>query len=169
VRKYTDQEVTQEQLDRILEAVQWAPSWVNLQVWEVVIVDDPEIKLALQGCVPENNPGRKSVVQAPVLLAVCGRIGKSGFYDNKPATVYGDWVMFDLGIACQNICLAAWSEGLGSLHLGMFDHEKGAEVLGLPGDVKLYELVPVGFPAKQGKAPPRRTIEEFTHKNRFGS
>jgi len=169
LRKYKYDQVTRDKLYKVLEAVQWSPSWVNTQVWEVVVVDDPKVKNALQACVPQNNPGRKSVVQAPIILAVCGRVGKSGFYDNKPVTVYGDWVMFDVAIACQNICLAAWAEGLGTLHLGMFDHQKGAEVLGLPEDVLLYELIPLGFPYKEGKAPPRRPIEEFTHNNRFGS
>ncbi len=168
IRKYEDKPVPAQALTRILEAVQWSPSWVNLQVWEVIVVDDPEIKAALQEAVPEANPGRKAVTMAPIVLAVCGRQGKSGFYGDKKATVYGDWVMFDIGIACQNVCLAARAEGLGTLHLGLLDHEKAGKALGLPDDVKLYELIPLGYPAKEGKAPPRRKIEEFTHKNGFG-
>jgi nitroreductase len=168
MRKYTDEPVPEEKLQKVLEAVQWAPSWVNLQVWEVIVVDDPETKAALQECVAEVNPGRKGVTMAPIVLAVCGRQGKSGFYKNAAVTAYGDWVMFDIGIACQNICLAAWAEGLGTLHLGMLDHVKAGNVLGLPEDVKLYELIPLGTPAKEGAAPPRRKIEEFTHKNKFG-
>ncbi len=168
MRKYTDQPVPAEKLQRVLQAVQWAPSWVNYQVWEVVVVDDPELKEKLQQCVPEGNPGRKAVVLAPLLLAMCGRRGKSGCYNGTPATVHGDWAMFDLGIACQNLCLAAWAEGLGTLHLGHLDHRKAAELLDLPEGVELFELIPLGTPAKEGKAPPRRPIEEFTHKNRFG-
>lgn len=168
MRKYLEDKVPPEKLKRVLEAVQWAPSWVNLQVWEVVVVDDPEVKEKLQQCVPEANPGRKSVTMAPVVLAMCGHKGTSGFYGGKPATVHGDWVMFDLGIACQNVCLAAWAEGLGSLHLGLLDQEKAGKVLGLPEDVVLFELIPLGLPAKEGKAPPRKAINEFTHANRFG-
>lgn len=168
MRKYTDQPVPREKLQRVLEAVQWAPSWVNFQVWEVVVVEDPEIKARLQQCVDEKNPGRKAVTMAPIVLAMCGRKGKSGCYDDKPTTMHGDWVMFDLGIACQNACLAAWAEGLGTLHLGLLDHRRAAEVLGLPDGVELFELIPLGTPAKEGKAPARRSIEEFTHRNRFG-
>jgi nitroreductase len=134
----------------------------------VVVVTDPEVKASLQACVPDGNPGRKAVTAAPVVLAVCGRQGISGFYKGSPSTVHGDWVMFDIGIATQNLCLAAWAEGLGSLHLGLLDHDKAGEVLGLPDDVKLYELVPLGLPAKEGTAPKRRAVEEFTHRNRFG-
>jgi len=168
MRKYKDDPVPEEKLQKVLEAIQWAPSWVNFQVWEVVVVDDPETREALQGCVPVTNPGRKGIGQAPIVLAVCGRSGKSGYYKDTPVTVHGDWVMFDLGIACQNACLAAWAEGLGTLHLGWLDHDKAGEILGLPPDVKVYELIPLGFPAKEGKAPPRRAIGEFAHRNRFG-
>lgn len=168
VRKFTEDPVPADKLDKVLSAIRWAPSWVNLQPWEVVVVDDAAMKSRLQEAVPEANPARKGMVDAPIVLAVCGRAGKSGYYQDKPATVYGDWVMFDLGIACQNACLAAWAEGLGTLHLGLLDHEKAGDILGLPEGVNLYELIPVGYPAKTGKAPTRREIKEFTHKNRFG-
>jgi nitroreductase len=168
MRKYKEEKIGLEKLAKVLDAVRWAPSWANTQIWEVVVVDDPELKKDLQECVPDGNPGRKAVIQAPVVLAVCGRSGKSGYYNDKPSTIHGDWAMFDLGIACQNICLAAWAEGLGTLHLGLLDHEKAGRALGLPQDVKLFELIPLGIPDKEGKAPSRRAVVEFTHKNRFG-
>jgi nitroreductase len=168
MRKYTDEPVPKEKLEKVLEAIQWAPSWVNYQPWEVVVVEDPETKARLQDCVAETNPGRKAVTQAPVLLVVCGRQGISGYYKGAVTTVYGDWVMFDLGIACQNVCLAAWDLGLGTLNLGLLDHEKAAVVLGLPDDVKLYEIIPLGVPAKKGNPPPRKEIKAFTHRTTFG-
>lgn len=168
IRKYTDDPVPPEKLRKVLEAIQWAPSWVNFQPWEVVVVDDPELKSQLQDCIIGSNPGRKAIAMAPVVLAVCGRQGISGGYDKKMTTVYGDWVMFDLGIACQNACLAAWEQGLGTLHLGLLDHVKAAEVLNLPDTVKLYELMPLGTPAREGKAPPRKELVEFAHVNQFG-
>lgn len=169
IRRYREDPIPPEKLARVLEAIRWAPSWVNYQPWEVIVVVDAQVKAALQACVPETNPGRKAVTQAPVLLAMCGRTGRSGYYGGAPSTVYGDWVMFDLGIACQNLCLAAWAEGLGTLHLGLLDHLRAGKVLGLPDDVKLFEIIPVGFPAKEGKAPPRRALAELMHADRFGA
>ena len=169
IRKYTDEPVPAEKLVRVLAAIQWAPSWVNFQPWEVIVIDDPQIKEALQQCVPDNNPGRKAVMQAPLLLAVCGTRGRSGYYDKVASTVYGDWVMFDVGIACQNACLAAWAEGLGTLHLGLLDHRRAGQILGLPDEVQLFELIPLGYPAKEGKAPPRKPLSDFVHRNRFGA
>ncbi|MFN2223632.1 MAG: nitroreductase family protein, partial [Candidatus Promineifilaceae bacterium] len=48
MRKYEDRPVPAEKLQRVLEAIQWAPSWVNFQPWEVVVVDDPGLKAELQ-------------------------------------------------------------------------------------------------------------------------
>jgi len=168
VRKHTDDKVTAAQIERILEAIQWSPSWVNFQPWEVIVVEDPAMRERLADCVPADNPGRKSVTRAPALLAVCGRQGESGFYKGEASTVHGDWVMFDLGIATQNAALAAWDLGLGTLHLGLLDHAAAGEVLGLPDHVKCYELIPVGVPLREGKAPPRKAVADFTHKDTFG-
>ena len=167
IRKFLEDPVKETSVQRILEAVRWAPSWANTQPWEVILVDDPDLRTAIRECVPESNPGRDAVVAAPMLIALCGRRGKSGFYKGTSVTVYGEWAMFDMGIAGEHICLAAHAEGLGTVHIGMLDHKRGGEILNLPDDVDLYDLIPVGAPAKEGKAPERRTIEEFTHRNRF--
>lgn len=168
MRKYLPDPVPEDKLARVLEAIQWSPSWTNTQPWEVVVVDDPEVKARLQEAVPEGNPSRKAVTAAPVLLVMCGRKGKSGFYDGKPSTMHGDWAMFDLGIACQDACLAAWAEGLGTVHLGLLDHARAGAAIGLPEGVEVYEILPLGLPGKVGNPPPRREIAEFTHKNRYG-
>lgn len=168
MRKYLEDQVPEEKLRKVLEAIQWSPSWTNTQPWEVVVVDDPLVKAKLQEAVPEGNPSRKAVTSAPLLLVMCGRVGKSGYYNGKASTVHGDWAMFDLGIACQDACLAAWAEGLGTVHLGLLDHDKAGAAIGLPDDVKVFEILPLGLPAKEGKAPPRRELSDFVHKNRFG-
>lgn len=168
VRRFTDEPVKREQLLKVLEALRWAPSWVNYQPWEVIVVEDPAVRERLQECVTSANPGRRAVTQAPVLLAVCGRTGISGTYDGQVCTTHGDWVMFDLGIACEHVCLAAWELGLGSLHLGLMDQEAAREVLSLPDGVNLYELIPLGVPARESRPTPRKELSEFTHRDRFG-
>ncbi len=168
-RSFKPDEVAPDAVERLLEAIRWSPSWANMQPWEVVVVRDPGMKESLQQTVPQSNPGRKAVVEAPLVFVMCGRLGKSGFYKGKQMTEYGDWAMFDVALACQNLCLAARAEGLGSLHLGLLDHRKAAEVLGLPKDVVVYELIPVGYPAKESTAPKRREPHEFCHADRFGT
>jgi nitroreductase len=168
VRKYEDRAVPEEALDTVLESVRWAPSWANTQCWEIVVVTDRRVKEKLQATLPpKGNPAVKAVVDAPILLAVCGRLQHSGYYKNQASTKFGDWFMFDLGIACQNICLTAKSLGLGTVVVGLFDHDKAGQVLGVPQGYELVVLIPLGYPAKISSAPKRREISEFMHTNSF--
>ena len=169
VRKYAPDPVPDELLRQVLEAARWAPSWANTQCWEIVVVRDPERKKALSDLlVPERNPAKNAVATAPVVLAVCGRKGVSGFYKGQPVTEKGDWLMFDVALAVQNICLAAHALGLGTVIVGALDHAKASELLGLPEGVELVVLIPLGKPAHEPKAPPRKELSEFVHLERYG-
>jgi len=168
VRKYKSGPVPKEALVKILEAVRWAPSWANTQCWEVVVVDDLEMKKRLQACLPSGNPSFQAVVDAPLVLALAGKKGRAGLKRGVPTTIFGDWMMFDLGIAGQNLCLAARALGLGTVHIGLLDHKKAKEVLGLPEDIELAELIPVGYPAEEPRAPGRKEFAQFVHANKFG-
>ena len=167
VRKFEEQPVTEEQVNTLLESIRWAESWANTQCWEVVVVRNEEIKAQLQETMAKGNPGAKSVVQAPVVFAVCAKLQTSGFYKDQAPTKFGDWFMFDLGIASQNLSLAAHSMGLGSVMLGLFDHDQAAQVLKVPQGYELVTLIPVGVPAKIPSAPNRKGIHEFTHWDTF--
>ncbi|MFP4030415.1 MAG: nitroreductase family protein [Desulfococcaceae bacterium] len=167
IRKYEETPVPEDTLGRILEAVRWAPSWTNCQPWELVVVRDPEVKSRLQETVYPKNPAVKAVGNAPVVIAVCGRTGVSGFYDGKASTKFGDWFLFDLGIATQNLCLAAHEAGLGTVIVGLLDHDAAARVLSAPAGTEVAALIPLGVPAKISKAPARREISEFAHADRF--
>ncbi len=168
IRMYEDRDVPQESLDEILEAVKWAPSWANTQCWEIVAVTDPDQKTRLQETLPpKGNPARRAIVQAPVLLAVCGKLKKSGYYKELETTKFGDWFMFDLGLATQNLCLAACNRGLGTVIVGLFDHDKAKAILKVPEGYEVPVLIPLGYPAKQSSPPKRKEIAEFVHTNAF--
>jgi len=167
IRNYQDQAVPEEVLNLILEAVQWSPSWANTQCWEVVVVKDPEIKRRLQETLSQGNPATRAMVEAPAVLVLCGKQGISGFYKGQGTTKLGDWFMFDLGLATQSLCLAAWNLGLGTVVVGLFDHNLAAAVLGVPEGYELVAMLPLGYPAKHPAAPRRRAISEFTHQERF--
>ncbi len=168
IRKYEDKPVPPEALDAVLEAVRWSPSWANTQCWELVVVTDASIKERVQASLPpKGNPAASAIVQAPVLLALCGKLKSSGFYKDLATTKFGDWFMFDLGIACQSICLTAHALGLGTVVVGLFDHDKAGAALKLPAGCELVALIPLGYPAKVSSAPNRREIAEFTHRNTF--
>ncbi|MBW2569452.1 MAG: nitroreductase family protein [Deltaproteobacteria bacterium] len=167
IRKHEEKDIPEELVNRVLDAVKWTPSWVNTQCWEIVVVKNRTIKEKLQATISKGNPTAKAIVEAPVVLAVCGRLGKSGYYKDKVSTKFGDWFMFDLGLATQNLCLMAHHLGLGTVIVGLFDHDKAGEILKVPDGYELVTLIPMGYPAKIPSAPKRREIKEFTHYNIF--
>jgi nitroreductase len=167
IRRYEERDIPEVVLNQLLESVQWSPSWANTQCWEIVVVRDRETKEHLKETLPPTNPGSKAVVQAPVVFAVCGKIMSSGYKKGQVTTKFGDWFMYDLGIATQSICLAAYAQGLGTVVIGLMDHDKAKGVLEVPDGYELVSLIPLGYPAKESPAPKRRAIGEFTHKGKF--
>lgn len=168
VRLFKTDSIPQESLNRMLEAFQAAPSWANTQPWELVLVTDPDIRKELQNTVPERNPSHAGIGDAPLLVCAIGITGISGFYQGTQSTDRGDWVMFDLGIALEHLVLAGVAEGLGSVHVGVFNHQKAAKILELPKDRTVMELIPMGYPAYNPRIVPRKPIETFVFKNKYG-
>ncbi|MBC7358484.1 MAG: nitroreductase family protein [Desulfacinum sp.] len=167
IRNFEDKDVPDDLLNQLLEAVKWSQSWANTQCWEVIVVRDPDTKAKLQETMGKGNPATKAIVAAPVVLALCGKLQTSGYYKGQVTTKFGDWFLFDLGIATQNICLAATDLGLGTVVVGLFDQDKAKEILGVPEGYELAVLLPIGYPSKVPSAPKRREVEEFTHYEKF--
>ena len=167
IRKYEQKEVTEEAISKILEAVRWTPSWANTQCWEVISVRDRTLREKLQEAGVKGNPANKAIVEAPVLFALCGKQEASGYYKGQVTTKFGDWYMFDLGIATQSICLTAHSLGMGTVITGMFDHDKANELLDVGDGYQIVSLIPMGYPDKEPPVPKRREIREFVHYETF--
>jgi len=167
IRKYEEKNISEELVGKVLDAVRWTPSWVNTQSWEVIVVKNKIIKERLQATTSKGNPAAKAIVTAPVVFAVCGRLGKSGYYKDRVSTKFGDWYMFDLGLATQNLCLMAHHLGLGTVIVGSLNHDEAKEILNIPAGYELVVLIPMGYPAKTPLAPKRREINEFTHYDMF--
>ncbi len=167
IRTYKDQDIPDDLLNTVLESVRWAPSWANTQCWEVVVVKDRQIREQLRETIAAKNPATNSITSAPVVLGLCGKLGVSGYYKDEAVTKFGDWYMFDLGLAVQNLCLAAHQLGLGTVIVGMFDHERAKSVLKIPESHEMPVLIPLGYPAKISKTPKRKEISEFVHYDFF--
>ena len=167
IRNFEDREVPQEVLEQILEAVRWSPSWANTQCWEVIVVKDLEIKKKLQEAMGKGNPATRAIVEAPIVVGLCGKLHSSGYYKGEVTTKFGDWFMYDVGLATQSLCLTAHALGLGTVIAGLFDHDKAKEVLQIPEGIELVSLIPTGYPAKGTGAPKRREVSEFTHYDKY--
>ncbi|MCF8040274.1 MAG: nitroreductase family protein [Desulfohalobiaceae bacterium] len=167
IRKFEDREIPKDVEHTLLEAVQWSQSWANTQCWEVLVVKDKDVRSRLQETMGKGNPASKAIVDAPLLVGLAGRLQSAGYYKGQEVTKFGDWFLFDLGLATQNLCLTAHALGLGSVVVGLFDHDKAKEALAIPDGYELPVLVPLGYPAQSPKPPQRRDIEEFLHYERF--
>ena len=168
VRKYTAEQISDEHLNKILEAGRWAPSWANSQCSRFVVVQNAVVKSAI---VDTFGPGHRNgsiVNAAPTVIVICGALGKAGFKDGEIITDKGGgWYMFDTALAAQNMMLTAHSLGLGTVAMGLFDVAKIAEILEIPSDVSIVLLLPVGHPEGESKAPPRKELSESSFQNKY--
>jgi nitroreductase len=167
IRRFQEKDVPDETLNRLLEAARWAPSWANTQCWHFVVVKDASIKKKIQETLSDRNPSSLAVVKAPVLLVVCGRLKKSGFYNDRYPTKFGDWFMYDLGLASQNLCLTAHDSGLGTVIVGLFDHDRVGDIIKMPPGYEALVLIPLGYPDHEPSPPKRRELEDFVHYDTF--
>lgn len=168
VRKYRPDPVSDEALATVLDAARWAPSWANSQCWRFVVVTDPRNKATIADALSSGNPAAEAVRTAPVVVVACAVLGRSGFKRGEVMTSKGDWFMFDVALAMQNLALAAWELGLGTVHVGLFDARKVEEALQLPDGVTVVELTPLGYPDEQPKGPGRKELSELVFREKYG-
>jgi len=169
VRQYKTTPVPDDVLNKVLEAARWAPSWANTQCTRYVIVRDPVVKEKLAGLVNRGNPSTEALKNAPIVIVACAELRKAGFYKGVVSTDRGDWFMFDVGIAMENLALAAQAAGLGTVHVGFIpDSKKVDELLELPEGVVSVEMTPLGYPAGESKAPPRKELSEIVFYEKYG-
>ena len=146
VRAYQDRPVESEVLQTVLEAARLAPSARNMQDWRFVVVQDAALRQRLMAAA--NN--QTFVAQAPVVIACCA---------TQP-----DYVMrcgqraapIDVAIAIDHMTLQAVEEGLGTCWIGSFYEDQVKEILGIPDEVAVIELLTLGYPADTPPASKNR-------------
>jgi len=141
VRAYLDKDVPEEVLSRILEAARLAPSASNRQEWRFVVVRDAKTRQRLVAAAR----GQKFVGQAAVVLACCAETDEHRMPCGQLA------YPIDVAIAVDHITLCAAVEGLGTCWIGAFDENQVKEILGIPTEIRVVALLPLGYP--QDPAP----------------
>jgi nitroreductase len=137
VRSYLDKAVEEDKLQRVLEAARMAPSGNNNQPWKFVVVRDPQLRARLA----EAAAGQKFVAQAPVVIVACATRPDPIMMCDVPAYAV------NVAIAIDHMTLQAAEEGLGTCWIGAFSQQAVKDVLGIPEDAKVVELLPLGYPA----------------------
>lgn len=163
IRKYTDEPVSHETLEKIVEAASFSPSWKNTQIVRYIAIEDPELKNKIATeCTTGFTYNGGTMAGAPMLIAVtvlknrCGYERDGSFTTSRKDT----WQMFDAGIASQTFCLAAHEYGLGTVIMGIFD-DSLSEVLEIPEDRELVNIICIGHPAESPEMPKRKSVSDL--------
>lgn len=157
VRSYTDQPLSAEHLDQILEAGRRAPSSQNTQPWDFILVTDRDQLQAL------SQVWRGAGHLASAAAAVALILGDDPERARR--------AQFDLGQVTMSMMIEAADLGIGSGHAGVGDQELASQLLGLPSGKVCSFLIALGYPADRPlapiKRPDRRPFEEVVHRGRW--
>ncbi len=163
IRKFKPDAVSHEVLEEVIATSAFAPSWKNTQITRYIAVEG-EMKDKIANECTDAWPGNgKIIAAAPMLMVISIIKNRCGFErDGSFTTERGDsWQMFDAGVASQTFCLALHEAGLGGVIMGIFDHKKVGELLGLEDDREVVALIPIGYPDEEPNAPKRKEVSEL--------
>lgn len=156
VRSFTDRDVPDGTVKRLLQAAVRAPTAGNLQPWRFLVVRDRRVKQALA----EAAGGQSFIQRAPVVIVVAADLDASaGVYGSRGEDLYA---IQDTAAAVENILLAVVAEGLGACWVGAFGEKGASAALGLGPRTRPLALLPVGHPVGAGRRTERIAVEEYT-------
>ena len=164
VRRYTDEVISRQEIEELIDIARMAPSWKNTQTVRYVIVQDKEIISKIQEeAVLGFEYNAKTISQCNTLVVLTQVKGRCGYErDGSFSTGKGDrWEMFDAGIAAQTLCLAAHEKGIGSCIMGIFDDAKVASLIKLPEEQSVAAIITMGKPKFAPDPTPRKEVEEL--------
>jgi nitroreductase len=157
VRDFTDDPVSEEQVETLLKAMTAAPSGGNKQPWRIFVVRNADIKHQLA----RGAGDQEFVAEAPVVFVVCRVPDESGQrYGSRGRNLYS---IQDTAALTQNLLLAAHAMGLGGCWVGAFREEAIAKAIDTPLSVIPVAIIPIGTPAQSRKIRGRRSLNQIAH------
>ena len=160
VRQFKNQKVDEKDIKTILKAGMSGPTCVNSKDWSFIVVDDPEV---LHKMYEANGVPAKPLLECAFAILICGDYSKA-FKFSK------DYFAVDGSIAGQNMILAAWSLGIGSVWLGtwpqmdrVFEQRK---LFDLPKDQIPHSIIAFGYPEEE-KEKEEYYDESVVHYNKW--
>jgi len=155
-RNFSTTPIEKEKLDRILEAARLAPSAKNLQDWRFITVTDERLRNEVAAAATNQT----FIARAPAVIVGCS-VSDYVMRCGQPAAA------IDLAIAMEHVALAAAAEGLATCWIGSFYPDRIKPLLGVPEDVSVVELMPVGYPAGPERHSRRHELGRIVCENRW--
>ncbi len=146
VRDYKDVPVEREKLLQVIEAARVAPSAVNYQPLQFIIVTENALKSKVSEAYP-----RDWFKKVPAIIVVCGDHSKS--WKRKDGKDHCD---IDAAIAVDHMTLAATDLGLGTCWVCAFDEKRCHEVLDLPENMEVIVMMPLGYASGDNRQESKR-------------
>lgn len=157
VRAFTQEDVSEEEVEKLIDAARWAPSAGNIQPWEFIIVRKPETKRVLSIAALHQT----FIEEAPVVIVVCANQTRSGRgYGARGINLY---CLQDTAAATQNMLLAAHALKLATCWVGAFKEEEARKALNLPDPVRPVAIIPVGHSTRKPMARSRIPLSKIVH------
>jgi nitroreductase len=156
IRRFTDQPLPKEALEKLLEAARWAPSGGNLQRWRFVVVISPAVKQLIKKFAP-------GIFDMPAaFIIICIETVKRAHHKDQGT------YLADSSMAAQNIMLQAHAMGIGTCVALSYAKVAIREILRLPEGVEPMLLVTLGYPAEAPEPPTRRPLKELAFVDEYG-
>lgn len=172
IRNFTDEDVPDELVEKVLTAAIHAPSGSNTQPWHFIVIRDPSVKQAISEVYeearatytsPRTSVGgpRQPLSAAPVLIVACVNTpasGRAGFQTG--ASIYP---------SVQNLMLAARALGLGTVLTTLHRRRKAQlhEILGIPDHIESAAIIPLGWPDREYGPNRRPPLAQFVMRDRW--
>jgi len=186
VRNFSDEPISNDEVDRILNLARRGPSAGFSQGQDFIVVNDKAKRLEIAALC-----GEKSYVEsgfhpfisgAPVLIVLCTNEAAYHRRYQEPDKLRQDgteidwpvpyWFM-DIGAAAMVILLAAVEEGLAAGFAGVWNLDELRDLLGIPDEVTPMGVIPIGHPAPDKRSPSlkrsRRPLREVVHHGAWGA
>lgn len=159
IRKYDlAKPVSEELLNKVLDAARIAPSACNNQPWHFIVMRDEKVKKEMKAVYD-----KEWFYTAPVIIVGCVDTAASWkrSFDNYDSS------LIDISIAFDHLILAATNEGLGTCWIAAFNPVPAEKILKTPSNIKIAIMTPLGFPAGDPVARPRKELSEIIHYDKY--
>lgn len=137
----SQKQVSEDQINKLLEAAKLAPSAGSIQDWHFEVIKDEEKKSKIG----QAAFGQMFLAQAPIVIICCSNLDKAAeHYGDRGINLYS---IQDVAAATENLFLAAIDLGLSACWIGAFNEDKLREILGLSKNIRPMTIMPIGYPS----------------------